>query len=203
MESDAANVHHPDDGRKESVGYNSNVQSRHQQKAKIKKEYTAATTGFKSSEESVKATQRAAEGARKTREFVSRHKKGFAVLGILAAFILLLSTIISSCSVLVDGLTGTVGGSTYPVEDSDMQAAEAAKIADVWVTVTGDCNVIDAPAFENLKDGAILCNSGHFDSEINLRWLEEHSESKQELKPLVEEYTLTEEQISYMNSWNF
>lgn len=125
MESDAANVHHPDDGRKESVGYNSNVQSRHQQKAKIKKEYTAATTGFKSSEESVKATQRAAEGARKTREFVSRHKKGFAVLGILAAFILLLSTIISSCSVLVDGLTGTVGGSTYPVEDSDMLAAEA------------------------------------------------------------------------------
>ena len=73
-----------------------------------------------------------------------------------------------------------------------MQAAEAAKIADVWVTVTGDCNVIDAPAFENLKDGAILCNSGHFDSEINLRWLEEHSESKQELKPLVEEYTLAD-----------
>ena len=71
-----------------------------------------------------------------------------------------------------------------------MKAAEAAKIADVWVTVTGDCNVIDAPAFANLKDGAILCNSGHFDSEINLKWLEANAVSKQELKPLVEEYTL-------------
>ena len=71
-----------------------------------------------------------------------------------------------------------------------MPAAEAAKVADVWVTVTGNCKVIDAPAFENMKDGAILCNSGHFDSEINLVWLEENSVSKVELKPLVDEYTL-------------
>ena len=71
-----------------------------------------------------------------------------------------------------------------------MKAADAARFADVWVTVTGDCNVIDAPAFENMKDGAILCNSGHFDSEINIDWLEDHSVKKQELKPLVEEYTL-------------
>ncbi len=73
-----------------------------------------------------------------------------------------------------------------------MPAAEAAREADVWVTVTGDCKVIDAPAFENLKDGAILCNSGHFDSEINLAWLEEHATGKTELKPLVEEYTLAD-----------
>ena len=71
-----------------------------------------------------------------------------------------------------------------------MPAAQAAPYADVWVTVTGDCKVIDAPAFENMKDGAILCNSGHFDSEINIAWLEENSNSKVELKPLVEEYTL-------------
>ena len=71
-----------------------------------------------------------------------------------------------------------------------MPAAEAAKLADVWVTVTGNCRVVDAPAFENMKDGAILCNSGHFDSEINLVWLEENAVSKVELKPLVEEYTL-------------
>lgn len=73
-----------------------------------------------------------------------------------------------------------------------MPAAEAAKYADVWVTVTGDCKVVDAPAFENMKDGAILCNSGHFDSEINLVWLEENCASKVELKPLVEEYTLAD-----------
>lgn len=71
-----------------------------------------------------------------------------------------------------------------------MPAAEAAKHCDVWVTVTGDCNVVDAPAFENMKDGAILCNSGHFDSEININWLKANSSSVVELKPLVEEYTL-------------
>ncbi len=56
-----------------------------------------------------------------------------------------------------------------------MPAAEAARFADVWVTVTGNCKVVDAPAFENMKDGAIVCNSGHFDSEINLEWLREHA----------------------------
>jgi adenosylhomocysteinase len=71
-----------------------------------------------------------------------------------------------------------------------MPAAEAARFADVWVTVTGNCKVVDEPAFKNMKDGAIICNSGHFDSEINLVWLEEHAVSKVELKPLVEEYTL-------------
>ena len=73
-----------------------------------------------------------------------------------------------------------------------MPAAEAAKYADVWVTVTGNCKVIDAPAFENMKDGAILANSGHFDSEINLNWLEENCVKKQEIKPLVDEYTLAD-----------
>ena len=71
-----------------------------------------------------------------------------------------------------------------------MKAEDAARYADVWVTVTGDCKVIDEPAFKNMKDGAILCNSGHFDSEINLVWLEEHCVKKEEIKPLVEEYTL-------------
>ncbi len=73
-----------------------------------------------------------------------------------------------------------------------MKAEEAAKFADVWVTVTGNCKVVDAPAFENMKDGAILCNSGHFDSEINLTWLEENCVKKEEIKPLVDEYTLAD-----------
>lgn len=71
-----------------------------------------------------------------------------------------------------------------------MKAQEAAPFADVWVTVTGNCKVVDAPAFERMKDGAILCNSGHFDSEINLNWLAENAESVRELKPLVKEYVL-------------
>ena len=73
-----------------------------------------------------------------------------------------------------------------------MPAAEAAKYADVWFTVTGDCNVVDAPAFANMKDGAILCNSGHFDSEINLRWLRTNAVKVETLKPLVDEYTLAD-----------
>lgn len=71
-----------------------------------------------------------------------------------------------------------------------MKAAEAARFADVWVTVTGDCNVIDAPAFEAMKDGAIICNSGHFNSEINIPWLEDNAVRKTALKPLVDEYEL-------------
>ena len=71
-----------------------------------------------------------------------------------------------------------------------MKAADAAREADIWVTVTGDLNVIDEPAFLNMKPGAIICNSGHFNSEINIPWLEEHSVKKEEVKPLVVEYTL-------------
>jgi adenosylhomocysteinase len=71
-----------------------------------------------------------------------------------------------------------------------MPAAEAARFCDIWITVTGDLNVLDEPAFNNLKSGAIICNSGHFNSEINIPWLKEHSVSQNLLKPLVEEYTL-------------
>lgn len=73
-----------------------------------------------------------------------------------------------------------------------MKAEEAARFADVWVTVTGNCKVVDAPAFENMKDGVIVCNSGHFDSEINIEWLREHATKVEEIKPLVEEYTLAD-----------
>lgn len=79
-----------------------------------------------------------------------------------------------------------------------MPAAEAAPLADVWVTVTGNCKVVDAPAFENMKDGAILANSGHFDSEINLVWLEENATAKREVKPLVDEYTLSDGRKIYV-----
>jgi adenosylhomocysteinase len=71
-----------------------------------------------------------------------------------------------------------------------MPAVEAARFCDIWVTVTGDLNVVDVPVFENLKDGAILCNSGHFNSEINIPWLEENATDKHELKPMVKEYRL-------------
>lgn len=73
-----------------------------------------------------------------------------------------------------------------------MPRTEAAKIADIWVTVTGNLNVIDEPCYENMKDGAIIANSGHFNSEINIPWLEEHATEKLKLKPMVDEYTLAD-----------
>ncbi len=73
-----------------------------------------------------------------------------------------------------------------------MPIAEAAPLGDVFVTVTGDVNVIDVPSFEVMKSGAIMANSGHFDAEINLRALGGMAESRETLKPYVEEYTLSD-----------
>ena len=71
-----------------------------------------------------------------------------------------------------------------------MPIAEAAREGDIFVTATGDIDVIDRPAFAAMKSGAILANSGHFDSEINLAALEELTEARRELRPFVEEWTL-------------
>jgi adenosylhomocysteinase len=73
-----------------------------------------------------------------------------------------------------------------------MPAAQAASYADIWVTVTGDLKVIGKSAFENLKDSAILANAGHFNAEIDIDWLEQNSIQKEQLKPLVEQYTLSD-----------
>ena len=73
-----------------------------------------------------------------------------------------------------------------------MPIAEAASEGDIFVTATGDINVIDSPAFAAMKSGAILANSGHFDAEINLDALEAMTEARRELRPLVEEWTLSD-----------
>jgi len=65
---------------------------------------------------------------------------------------------------------------------------EAAKIGDIFVTLTGDINVIDEKHFEVMKDGAIIANSGHFNVEINIPALEKTSKSKRLVRPFVDEY---------------
>lgn len=65
---------------------------------------------------------------------------------------------------------------------------EAAKIGDFFITVTGNRHVIDREHFELMKDGAIVCNSGHFDLELNLEALREMSEPPVTRRPFVEEY---------------
>jgi adenosylhomocysteinase len=69
-----------------------------------------------------------------------------------------------------------------------MPIAEAASLGDIFVTVTGNRHVIDGDHFSSMKDGAIVCNSGHFDLELNLVALREMSGDPVTVRPFVEEY---------------
>ncbi len=70
-----------------------------------------------------------------------------------------------------------------------MPMLEAAPLADIIVTVTGDVNVLDRQHLERLKDGAIIANSGHFNDEINIPALESLSTGKRRVRDFVDEYT--------------
>jgi adenosylhomocysteinase len=71
-----------------------------------------------------------------------------------------------------------------------MKMDEAAREGDIFVTVTGDVNVLDRKHFEVMKDGAILANSGHFNSEINLKVLDAMATGVRQVRPSVQEYKL-------------
>jgi adenosylhomocysteinase len=73
-----------------------------------------------------------------------------------------------------------------------MPMKEAAAFGDLFITVTGNRHVVDEQHFRLMKDGAIVCNSGHFDLELNLSALREMSEAPVTLRPYVEEYRLRE-----------
>ncbi|MEK6256454.1 MAG: adenosylhomocysteinase [Chloroflexota bacterium] len=71
-----------------------------------------------------------------------------------------------------------------------MTMAEAAKVGDIFVTLTGDINVIDKHHFEVMRSGAIVANSGHFNVEINIPSLEEMAKEKRRVRPFVEQYVM-------------
>jgi adenosylhomocysteinase len=71
-----------------------------------------------------------------------------------------------------------------------MPMAQAAEIGDIFVTLTGDINVIDRHHFEVMKDGAIVANSGHFNVEINIPALKEMASDVRQVRPFVEQYEL-------------
>jgi adenosylhomocysteinase len=71
-----------------------------------------------------------------------------------------------------------------------MKMDAAARVGDIFVTVTGDVNVLDRKHFETMKDGAILANSGHFNSEINLKALDALASGVRQVRPSVQEYKL-------------
>ena len=79
-----------------------------------------------------------------------------------------------------------------------MPLIKAAPLGDIFVTATGDINVIDRQHMELMKDGAILANAGHFNVEINLKALEELSVSKRRIRPNLEEYRLRDGRRLYL-----
>jgi adenosylhomocysteinase len=70
-----------------------------------------------------------------------------------------------------------------------MPGVEAAALGDIFITVTGDINVIDRAHLESMKDGALIANSGHFNDEINIPALESLSTNKRRVRDFVDEYT--------------
>jgi adenosylhomocysteinase len=70
-----------------------------------------------------------------------------------------------------------------------MPILDAASLGDIFVTVTGDVNVLDRPHLERMKDGAIIANSGHFNDEINIAALETLAVNKRRVRDFVDEYT--------------
>jgi len=79
-----------------------------------------------------------------------------------------------------------------------MPLAEAANIGDVFVTATGDINVVRKEHMQKMKDGAIIANSGHFNVEISLKDLEELSEAKRTMRPNLVEYKLKDGRKLYL-----
>ena len=73
-----------------------------------------------------------------------------------------------------------------------MRMDQAAREGDIFVTVTGDVNVLDRQHFDAMKDGAILANSGHFNSEINLKALDQLATGVRQVRPSVQEYKMAD-----------
>jgi adenosylhomocysteinase len=79
-----------------------------------------------------------------------------------------------------------------------MPMDEAAKVGDVFITATGMKDILVGRHFDVMKDGAVICNTGHYDCEINIGDLEARARSKREIRPNNEEYTLKDGRRIYL-----
>ena len=79
-----------------------------------------------------------------------------------------------------------------------MPMIKAAKIGDIFITVTGDIKVIDQAHFKVMKDGAILANSGHFNVEINIPCLAQMAKKRRTIRTYVEEFTLPDDRVIFV-----
>ena len=109
----------------------SNPVSKWQQKQAIKKQYAAAKhnqtaqTTAKAAENTAKAAKKAAEKAEKAGKYVWEHRRGFAIAAAILLMLAFLLNGLSSCSVIMDGVSSGIAASTYPSQDADMLGAEA------------------------------------------------------------------------------
>ena len=71
-----------------------------------------------------------------------------------------------------------------------MKMEDAARVGDIFITVTGGMHTLDAQHFQVMKDGAVVANSGHFNVEINIEALEDASTAKATMRPMVDQYTM-------------
>jgi adenosylhomocysteinase len=81
---------------------------------------------------------------------------------------------------------------------SVMRIADAARIGDIFVTVTGDKSVITYDHILRMKDGAIIANSGHFNVEIDMDQLSKKAKSRRKIRDYVEEFTLSDGSTRYI-----
>jgi len=79
-----------------------------------------------------------------------------------------------------------------------MPMNDAAKIGDIFITVTGDKSVLAHEHFEHMKDGAVMANSGHFNVEIDIPALEKLSSAKKQARPFVDEYVMKDGRKLYL-----
>lgn len=79
-----------------------------------------------------------------------------------------------------------------------MPIAEAARIGDIFITATGNVNIIDEPHLKDLKNGAVLANTGHFNVEINIPALEKMAKSKRRVREFVDEYEFADGRRVYL-----
>lgn len=79
-----------------------------------------------------------------------------------------------------------------------MRNTEAALIGDIFLSVTGNKNVIGEPILSKCKDRTIVANSGHFDAEIDLNYLKTNCKSVRKVKPMVEEYLMKDDRRIYV-----
>ena len=79
-----------------------------------------------------------------------------------------------------------------------MSMTEAAKVGDIFVTVTGNKNVVAREHFEHMKNGAVVANSGHFNVEIDIPALEKMASSKRQTREFVDEYALRDGRKIYL-----